>query len=249
MSIDLLKESYISFLNLPHRTDRLVRMEKTLLEVGLSAVRTEGRPPSAFDLTLPKLQVMRNRTPGAIGCHYGQVEIMETALRQGRHAFVMEDDLVFCEDFFERIAILENFLKVQKQWDVLWLGGTFHVNPPHWHKERDAMTTWCPWVMRTFGAFCTYAYIVNRDSLPRVLRRLEDTVPRSMGIDWAFIQLQPELLTFAFVPGCITQYDNRSDIGNGITRFSNFGKEIPWFFAKRMGDFDPAAYDWHEAQA
>ena len=60
----------------------------------------------------------------------------------------------------------------------------------------------------------------------------------SMGIDWLFILLQPYLKTFAFVPGCVKQMDNLSDIGQGITRFSGFAILGPHWFRDRMTDFN-----------
>ena len=244
----------MSFVNLDHRRDRLVHMEQELARVGISAVRMRGMLPEetikSHHLDTTRLQVMQNRTPGAIGCHYAQVRIMQEALHQGKHAFVMEDDLIFCSDFKERMDYISRFLEGRK-WDVIWLGGTFHVNPPWWHKDdlgRDAELTDDPRILRTFGAFSTHAYIVNSSSLEEILRRLEGLVPLSMGIDWAFIQMQPSLQTFAFVPGSIIQMDNQSDIGRGKTVFSGFRRLGPYWFADRMEDFDPMKFDWREAR-
>jgi len=178
---------------------------------------------------------------------------MEEALRLGKHAFVMEDDLVICSDFHKRMAILDTFVETH-EWDVLWMGGTFHVgdgpNGVYWHKKdmgRDAEQTDHPNVMRTYGAFSTHAYIVNVKSLEKILASLDKWLHLSMGIDWLFIQLEPQLFTYSFVPGIIKQYDNPSDIGNGITYFSNFKKLGPYWWQDRMEDFDPTTFDWKEA--
>ncbi len=126
------------------------------------------------------------------------------------------------------------------------------MNPPHWHTKaplrRDAECTDDPRMMRTYGAFCTYAYIVNRDSIATVLDGLNHQLNKSMGIDWAMIQLQPHLYTYAFVPGCMTQYDGKSDIGKGMTVFSGFKKLGPYWFANQMSEFDPTKFNWHEAK-
>lgn len=248
---DLIKNSYVSFVNLDHRKDRLERMISSLDTVRIEAVRQRGMLPQEYKGDPKKVAKMMARTPGAVGCHFSQVEIMEKAWRRDKHAFVMEDDLVFCQDFHERMVIIESFLE-KEDWDVIWLGGTFHTNPPFWHKypplHRDAETTSNPYIMRTYGAFCTYAYIVNRSSIGKVLRLLDEKVSESIGIDYLFIQIQPQLRTFAFVPGCITQYDNKSDIGKGMTIFSGFAKLGPYWFQKRMEDFDPTTYNWGEAK-
>lgn len=246
----LLDDSYISFVNLDHRKDRLDRMLKTLASASLSAERTRGMLPSEYKGDLSRVKVMMDRTPGAVGCHFSQVSIMEKAREKGKHAFVMEDDLIICSDFQKRIGMIEKFTS-SRPWDVIWLGGTFHINPPWWHKAdlgRDAELTSDPHMLRTYGAFCTYAYIVNRTSLDRILFLLDEILPVSIGIDYAFIQLQPALQTFAFVPGCMTQYDNRSDIGKGMTMFSGFAKLGPYWYQDRLENFDPTTYNWHEAR-
>jgi len=255
----LLNDSYISFVNLKHRQDRLQKMLETLTSRNMVAVRQEALyPADVTDKIQPaaRLKIMQQRTPGAIGCHFSQVAIMEEALKQKKHAWVMEDDLKICADIHERLAYIDRFIATHP-WDILWMGGTFHVNPPHWHKgpplNRDAECTDDPRMMRTYGAFCTYSYIVNRASIPKVLEGLDHWLDKSMGIDWAMIMMQPSLHTYAFVPGCCVQYDNLSDIGidrkgvAAVTNFSGFKRLGPYWFANHMGDFDPTRFNWHEA--
>lgn len=227
-------------------------MTNELARVSIAAERTRGKLPEEYDLTDEKFRVMYNRTKGAIGCHYGQVEIMQKALQRNKHAFVMEDDLVFCSDFQERINIIDEFTKTH-DWDIIWLGGTFHPSSQTWwHKIGhspdlpqcdcnlgvDAQATDDKRFVRTYGCFCTYAYIVNNKSLELVLSFLEENVHLSMGIDWLMILLQPKIKSYAFVPGCIKQMDNQSDIGTGMTIFSGFKMLGTHWWADRMDEFD-----------
>ena len=253
--MSLLSDCYISYLNLDHRTDRKEHMENELSRVGVSAVRTRGKLPNEFYLTDPKLQIMRNRTPGAIGCHYGQVEIMAEALRQNKHAFVMEDDLVFCSDFKERIKLIEEFLD-DKDWSIFWMGGTYHVStgnsPTWWHKKGhspdlpqcdcelgiDVEATEDKHFVRTYGEFSTHCYIVNVKQIKSVLEFLENNVHLSMGIDWLMILMQPKINAYAFVPGCVKQLDNKSDIGNGMTIFSGFSMLGSHWWQDKIEDFN-----------
>lgn len=254
----ILDDCYIGFLNLDHRPDRLIHMKDQLKKVGIEAERTRGKLPGEFNLSDPKLQVMRRRTPGAIPCHYGQVEIMRNAITEEKHAFVMEDDLIFCSDFIKRMEYVSKWSETH-QWDIIWLGGTYHINPPYWHRknnpelpgatlERDAELTDDPRMIRTFGAFSTHAYIVNKDSIKKVLSLLEQNVHLSMGIDWIMIKIQPQLQTFSFAPGCIIQRDNQSDIGKGITVYSGFSRLGTHWYQDKMEDFDPLTYNWEEAK-
>lgn len=253
---------YASFINLDHRTDRRNHMLYELARVGIEAERFRGIPWKETDYQNPKYSVMLNRTPGAIGCHVSQCKVMETAFELGKHAFVMEDDLVFATDFQERLRYIENFL-AGKEWDIFWLGATFH-SPAYWHPignskmppncsanlGMDFANTDDPRIKRTFGAFCTYAYIVNYNSIKKVLVLLEKHVHESIGIDWLMIKLQPQLKCYAFVPGSVKQMDNQSDIGSGMTIFSGFSRlngtfeNSLYWFKDKMTDFNPDTFEW-----
>lgn len=255
------KDTYKSYINLTNRVDRFIHMENELARVGISAKRFIAIKTSDKHWDHYKTMVMMNRTPGAIGCHYSQVAVMQAALDQGKSAFVMEDDLIFCDDIKERLDYIESFVNKQPYWDVIFLGGTVHINPPWWHKEghssdlpdcrctygKDAVRTSDPRMIRTFGAFSTHAYIVNVKSIKKILKYFEANVHLSMGIDWLFIKMQPQLFAYMFMPGCIIQMDNQSDIGTGITKFSGFAFLGAHWFQKRMEDFNPDTYEWGEA--
>lgn len=234
--MSLLDECYISYLNLDHRTDRLEHMQKELARVGITAERTRGKLPHEFDLIETKLQVMKNRTPGAVGCHYGQVEIMQKALLKGKHAMVYEDDCLFGSDYAERLTYIEKFMQ-NNQWDIWWLGGTVHINPAWWHGkehesilkpycncnlERDMDYTGDERIIRTYGAFSTFAYIVHKDFIELLLEFLEANIHISIGIDFLMILLQPQIKSYMMLPGAVRQIDNKSDIGFGDTIFSGF---------------------------
>ena len=261
---------YIGFLNMNHRTDRLAHMTAQLQRIGLEAVRHEGKKPHEVIPLYPieKITTMLRRTEGAIPCHHGQVEIMKTALENQKHAIVFEDDCVFCEDFMTRMDYIENWMVMHTDWDIIWLGASFHVNPPYWHKKGgsndarnncsanlgyDAKCTDDPRMIRTYGAFVTFAYIVNVASIAKVTRLLDENLYKSIGIDWLMCLLQPQLNCYSFVPGCVRQMDNQSNIGNGITYWSGFlqlngtKENSSYVYQNLMTEFNPQAFDWKEA--
>lgn len=245
----LLEESFAAFVNLDSRPDRREHMINELERVGIDAVRRRGLLPDEWTGDPSHVRVMLDQTPGALGCWMAQRAVMNEALELGRHAFIMEDDLLFCSDLQERLAILDDYLD-NRAWDVLWLGGTFHINPAVWHADtigRDVERTTHPRIVRTYGAFSTHAYIVRTGSIPRVTAMLDAMLPTSVGIDTSFIAIQPHLRCYAFVPGCVIQRDDRSNIGDGMTLFSNFAKLGSHWFQDRMEAFDPCSYEWAEA--
>lgn len=248
---------YAGFLNMDHRTDRLNHMEGQFQKINLKPVRHRGKRPQEYDLNNPKYSVMLNRTPGAIACHEGQVEIMKTAQSIGAHALVMEDDVIFCDDFEKRFGYISNWTKTH-DWDVVWLGASFHTNPPYWHRfgqsgmrpdcsaqlGKDCEPTDDPRMIRTYGAYVTFAYIVNVNSMDKIFNLFDQHLHTSIGIDWLFIKIQPQLKCFSFVPGCVMQMDNLSDIGTGMTVWSGQLNNGPYVFKKRMEEFDPTKYKW-----
>ncbi len=252
-------DCYISYVNLGHRSDRFHHMNAQLDAAGIKAVRTDGVMPHEIQFDAHKHRVMWERTKGALGCWTAQVNIMKEALRQNKSAVVFEDDCIFCSDIQERISHIEKFIdENDPDFDVVWLGGTVHVNPSYWHGERnmdsansrlgqDAQVTSDPRMLRTLGAFSTYAYIVNVKSLQKIINSLDAMMHESMGIDWAFIKMQPNLRTYMYVPGCVKQMDNQSDIGGAMTVFSNFSSLGPYWWQDKASDFDAANWNWAEA--
>lgn len=258
-------ECYVGFLNMDHRIDRLNHMTEQLHRTGINAIRHRGKLPLEYDRNDPKLQTMYNRTPGAVACHFGQLDIIQEALRQNKSAVVFEDDCHLCSDWNERVVIIEDFLS-NNDFDVFWLGSSFHVNPPYWHKVGrsgmppdcsaqlgyDAKRTKYDRIIRTYGAFATFAYIVNVNSIQKILNLFDQHIHESIGIDWLFIKLQPQLKTYAFLPGCVRQIDNKSDIGNGMTMWSGFLKlngtleNSAYVYQNKMTDFDPSQFNWAE---
>lgn len=255
-----LENCYIGYLNMSHREDRYGHMNNQLSKAGIQAIRHRGKRPEEYDLTDPKVQVMLNRTPGAIGCQFGQMEIMKRGLEDGKHAIVFEDDIVFCSDFQKRFDYIGEWAKTH-EFDIIWLGASFHVNPPYWHPigrsgmppdcsaqlGYDVLPTDDERMIRTFGAYCTFAYIVNYNSIQKVLDYLDVFMHRTIGIDYSFIaaaRYAPDLKFFSFVPGCVMQIDNLSDIGKGMTVWSGQLNNGPYVFQDRMEQFKPSEYKW-----
>ena len=262
---------YASFVNLSHRQDRFTHMMEQLNKHGINATRTAGMKVEDVENKLApshKLRTMLTRTPGAVGCHFAQCQVMKDALARDKHAIVFEDDIVFCEDFAKRWAYIENWMQ-SNEWDVFWLGSSFHVNPPYWHRKEgsqdvrnnasaglgyDAKLTGDPRIIRTYGAFATFAYVVNKNSIQKIFDLFDEHLHESIGIDWLFIQLEPQLKTFAFLPGCVKQIDNQSDIGNGVTVWSGFfqlngtKENSAYVYQERMEDFEPSNFNWAECR-
>lgn len=243
---------YAAYVNLDIRSDRNEHMIKELGRVGLEAVRHRAIPWKELDYLNPKYKVMYQRTPGAIGCFESQLQVMRKAMFEGKSAMVLEDDLIIASDVQERLDYIENYLK-DKEWDIIFLGGTIHIDKPHWHGNphephladckcglnADYALTDDKRIIRTFGAFSTHAYVVNINSLEKIIDELEKLIPVSIGIDFATIKMQPKIKAYMFLPGCVKQYSDVSNIGNGITHFARFSSLGHHWFQDRMEFFNP----------
>lgn len=241
-----------SYVNLACRPDRDSHARDQFAKHNLTVRRFEALKPEDWKGEESDVARMMARTPGAVGCWLSQTEIIRQGLRDGSELIgIFEDDVCLCDDFNERLKYICDNLPLA--WQVFYLGATFHV-PGEWHKKpdcsdwlrhgRDVWPTGDSRILRTPGIWGTYAYIVNRCSASSVLCVLDAVMPASDGIDHAFIRIGDHLNTYCFVPGCCWQYDNRSDIGDGITEFSGFKTLGPYVWTDRMGDFDPSSFEW-----
>jgi len=237
------------YVNLASRPDRNEHAKVEFAKAGLGAQRFDAFIPDEWLGDPAKVLRMRNRTPGAIGCYQSQTHVMRMGQGNSSMVGVFEDDVVFCDDLADRLDYIETHLT--RDWDILWLGATFHCNPAVWHKDsigRDAERTADKHILRTYGIWSTYAYFVNGSSVRRVLDLLDQNIYRSDGIDHCMmLYVEPVLQTFCFVPGCCWQMDSESNIGTGVTRFSGFKQLGPYAWTSRMQDFNPDTYNWNEA--
>lgn len=260
--MSLISDSYISFVNLDHRKDRLSLITGELEKLGIEAVRTPGIYPKDLNIYQERYAKMSTRPPGAIGCYESQLNVMKEALRLNKHAMVFEDDVVFCSDFIKRLEYIENWmndpvlasattysdgskheLRLPRSIDVIWFGGTVHIggtSGPYWWTRaigRDAELTSDPRMLRSYGSFSTFAYFVHKNSLQKVINMLEDFMPQSIGIDYSFIKLATQMHNYVFVPGCCKQIDNESDQNPGSGEWTHFSK-----FEKLNGTIENSRY-------
>lgn len=250
MQVDRIDWHYV---NLSQRVDRNAHALEQFAKHSIKATRFNAYRPEDWSNSPSKVNRMLNRTPGAIGCYMSQMALIELSHRSGNIVAVCEDDVTFCDDLLLRLEYIASHEKHFIDWDLFYLGATFHV-PGKWylspeckswkHKGADIALTTDPRILRTFGIWGTYCYLVNPIRALRVYKLFDANVHLSHGIDHLAIIIGPQLNTYCFVPGCVWQYDNQSNIGNSITHFSHFKKLGPYTWTDRMEEFDPTTFDW-----
>ena len=232
------------YINLDSRPDRREHIECETAKVEIKAERFNALRKENYDGP-PENVAKMQATPNTIGNWLSHTAMFKMAARTGRIIGVLEDDAMICDDFVDRLRYVEGHFS--KPWDIFFLGGTFHDDPGgKWHPEigRDFELTNVDHVVRVFGAFSNQGYLINPGSATKVLDRMNDVMPESTGSDHALIQIQPEFNCFCFVPGMVFQIDGPSDIGEGITKFSNFLKMGGYVWADKLEDFN--FFEWKE---
>jgi GR25 family glycosyltransferase involved in LPS biosynthesis len=237
-------------INLDRRTDRWKVMQQELRRINLPARRFSAMEPSEYSETPGAGPLIEGKRTG--GNWASMVYLMRLNQGTDRDLLMLEDDVYFCSDWWERMAWLEDNLDFP--WDVLFLGACFHLNrntETRWHPERtnDVERTHRKHLFRAYGVWSNHGMIVRGESAGKVLDAMRSVLPVARGSDHALILAQPQLDAVVFVPGCVFQRDGASDVaeGGGFTEFSNFKKLGPYVFQDRLADWDVDGYDWAEA--
>lgn len=114
-------------INLPRAAQRRAKMEAQLAPMGLAYTLfpgVDGRAEEArllanTDVAAFRRNMGREILIGGIGCYHSHLGVWEAFLATGRpHALVMEDDVVFHDDFLPALRLA---LRAEAHWDLLKL--------------------------------------------------------------------------------------------------------------------------------
>lgn len=241
------------YINLEHRQDRRALAESEVAKIGRPVRRFSAMLPSEWrevSETAPHIAGKKTSGNWLSMCH-----LLRTVQDTEFNLLLLEDDVMVCGDFCERMAYLEANMTLP--YDVIFLGATFHLkrNAPNglWHPEigRDVELTPIKHVLRAYGVWSNHGMIVNGKSSGKILALMRSVMHEARGSDHALILVQPQLNAYVFVPGCVFQHDGKSDVAEGgdqFTRFSNFLKLGPYVYQDRLSNWDLDSFDWAEAK-
>jgi len=232
------------YINLSHRIDRRKNMKVQMRRSGILVKQFSALRKEDYTGLEEKVSLMR-ATPNTIGNWLSHTALIAEARDTGKIIGVLEDDCLLCIDMQQRLRYVEGHF-LNKPWDIFFLGATFHTTPGgKWHPElgRDFELTETQHIVKVYGAFSNQGYLVNPQSADKILFRMNEIMHKSTGSDHALIQLQPELNCYCFVPGMVFQIDGPSDIGEGVTKFSNFFNLGPHVWTERLSEFDWGSWE------
>lgn len=213
-------DTYPMYINLDHREDRKEHIKGQLQKVGIKADRVRGVYfQEVDDATNIKYKKMVDNSKNQLGCYIAHINCLQRAFKLKSNAFIFEDDAHLCEDFTDRMEYIEKFLNTH-DWDIVWLGGIYNLNATE--------TTDDPRIVRTYGCSSTTGYLVNYDSIPKILYMLEEVLHKSTTIDHSFIMIEPLIKSYAMIPALIKKIDS-----DNYSKFGAYG------YADRMEQVDP----------
>ena len=228
------------FINLSTRQDRLHNIMQELSKIDVTAERfeacTHNSPSHGFNL-------LRHNN-GQKGCSLSHITLMMNFDKsQGKHLGIFEDDAFFCEDFQSRWKYIEeNF---NRDWDIFFMDSFYHLNDyPRKHHDIEYELTDIKYIHRVYSHFCTHSYVINVNSIDKILQLYRENISKTWAIDALQIIVEPMLNCYAFTPGMAGQISNKSDIqGKFFDQMAYFYKECGrHIFAQNLSEFDYQSY-------
>jgi len=151
-------------INIKSRADRLLNVESQLEKFKITSKRFDAiTNPEEYDVsfcTTKNPSQYGQWTKGQKGCYLSHKILLENH-KTNKILGILEDDVIFCEDFLERMNYIEDNFNLE--WDIFFLSSFYHLNsdPKRWNESGDYELTNIKYIHRTYGSFTTHSYLVN----------------------------------------------------------------------------------------
>jgi glycosyl transferase family 25 len=179
-------ELEIYVINLDRSFERMERIGERLKKINLIYKRISATDGNKTKFTKkeisPKKYMLahgKTMTPSEIGCYISHYNVMNEFINNSKkeYALILEDDMVFNEDF---INVLEKLLK-NKSWDMIKLNGKHKGGNIKLIKINSKYTL----TKNLFFKSQSGAYLVNRRAGEKYLKKL---LPMFVPLDHEFIK-------------------------------------------------------------
>jgi hypothetical protein len=153
---------------------------------------------------------------GELGCAFAHLSILLDHIdkKDDRILAIFEDDVVFCDDFLDRLEYLQKVPTFK--WDMFYLSAFIDIPGPHGNQGQ--MPTNIRNVHRVFDAYTTHSYLVNPKSLVHLFEMLKISIELGKcphAIDSMWCSVQPFVYAYCFIPGMVAQRKGMSDVSGG----------------------------------
>lgn len=210
----------VVYINLNTRTDRRQEMETELKRMGV--------PPEK----ILRWEATRNKN-GALGCSMSHVAVLEhiaTLPPTVQNILILEDDFNFTDEKLCKESLNEFLTYPRDSWDMALL--SYEVFD---HEDYNAL------VSRCFSSSYASGYLINRDSLGKVLANFKEGLDQLIKtgkevyhVDLYWWRIMKNGKTFYFNKPLGYQRESYSNIASKICRRDSTAKQIPrpilWFY-------------------
>jgi len=199
-------------INLKYRRDRAIEMKRQLGDIPFTFV--DACEPK--DHPIPELskKSKEKNGNGIYCCATSHVEVIRRAQKYGcSYLTILEDDAILCDDFLERIKIIEDS---EIDFDMCYIGG-------HFAKEKeDIEKTDIPHLWKAFNIGGTYGYIIKCQS------EAADFLIRNWNYDYGIDEfycdhIQTRFNCYAFLPFLVGHNSGYSDV-NGWVVYADYNQ-------------------------
>lgn len=189
----------VFLINLKRRPDRLAEVTKECEKHSIYFELIE-----AVDGHIAFPEANRRIIQAALGCHASHILALKEALKYDENCLILEDDAVFSDDF--KAKVKKVFAELPTSWDIFFLGGSPLL--------ENAFINYKPTLKIANNVLCTHAYIVNKNSIKKLIDFLE---LRQWKIDVLFTEFQKVNNCFIAYPELAWQREGYSDLVDCIT--------------------------------
>lgn len=193
------------YINLEHRVDRRIHIEKELKSVGLNAFQRFNAIKMNF---------------GALGCSLSHLKCLTIAKENNwEHVLICEDDMQFLDPTLF-VKQLNGFLSNVTDWDVVLLAGN-NIKEYTTPNEYSIKVSWCQ---------TTTGYLVKREYYDALIDNFKTSVERLIkqphnhhiyALDQYWTKLQYTDNWFLITPPTVVQRDDYSDIEKRRTNYKS----------------------------
>ena len=109
------------------------------------------------------------RTPSGRFLNFSEISLLlkhyhilnELSVSDNSYSLVLEDDVIFCDDFL--INLGKSFNQLPKDWDLVWIGTCCNLHSDYIHGK---------YIYRENSSRCTHAYLISRKCANKILNNL-----------------------------------------------------------------------------
>ena len=191
----------ILLINLDRSPERFTQMKERLSNLNLPFRRVSAVDGKIVNFTSNEIDASAYEryhgkyvTPTEVACYISHYNVLKVFIEESekKFALILEDDMVFCDEFLE---ILDRLLEQHQDWDMVKLNGTNSWGGPITHKVvyKDYKL-----VLHLFHQAKSGAYLVNRKAAQSYIDKL---LPMTVPYDHEFIKYwKYQIRLFSVVP-------------------------------------------------